>query len=114
VDPVRFEVWDFYIRKIGHFVGYFGLSILLFRAWRDTLPRLSTSRWCLAWAGISFFMSVFVASLDEWHQTHLVSRTGTLRDVFLDSAAALAAQIMLFVLARRTTAGRTSTSSFYG
>ena len=111
VDPVRFEVWDFYIRKVGHFVGYFGLSILLFRAWRDTLPRLSTSRWCLPWAGISFFISVFVASLDEWHQTHLVSRTGTIRDVFLDTIAALAAQILLFVLARRPATEHTSSSS---
>ena len=34
VDPVRFQLWDYYIRKIGHVVGYFGLSVLLFRAWR--------------------------------------------------------------------------------
>lgn len=23
VDPVRFVVWDYYIRKVGHFCGYF-------------------------------------------------------------------------------------------
>ena len=34
VDPVKFLVWNYYFRKVGHFVGYFGLSFLLFRAWR--------------------------------------------------------------------------------
>jgi VanZ family protein len=36
--------------------------------------------------------------LDEWHQSFLNSRTGTLRDVVLDSVAALTAQIVLFVV----------------
>ena len=100
VDPVRFVLWDFYIRKIGHVVGYFGLSILLFRAWRATLPFASRSRWSLQWARISFFMTALVASIDEWHQTHLISRTGSLRDVLLDSSAALTAQILIFLVLR--------------
>lgn len=97
VDPVRFLLWDYYIRKIGHVVGYFGLSILLFRAWRATLPFASTSRWSMQWARISFFMTALVASLDECHQTYLSSRTGSMRDVLLDSSAALAAQILIFL-----------------
>ena len=98
VDPVRFVLWDYYIRKIGHFVGYFGLSVLLFRAWRATLPFRSPSRWSMQWARISFFMTALVASLDEWHQTYLSSRTGSLHDVLLDSSAALIAQIILFLI----------------
>jgi VanZ family protein len=98
VDPVRFVLWDYYIRKIGHFVGYFGLSVLLFRAWRATLPFASPSRWSMQWASISFFMTALVASLDEWHQTYLTSRTGSLHDVLLDSSAALIAQIILFLI----------------
>jgi hypothetical protein len=98
VDPVRFVLWDYYIRKIGHFVGYFGLSVLLFRSWRATLPFANPSRWSIQWARISFFMTALVASLDEWHQTYLSSRSGSLRDVVLDSTAALAAQILVFVL----------------
>jgi VanZ family protein len=97
VDPVRFVLWDYYIRKIGHFVGYFGLSVLLFRAWRATLPFASSSRWSIQWARISFFMTALVASLDEWHQTYLSSRTGSLHDVLLDSSAALIAQILIFL-----------------
>jgi VanZ family protein len=101
VDPVRFVLWDYYIRKIGHFVCYFGLSVLLFRAWRATLPFASPSRWSMQWARISFFMAALVASLDEWHQTYLTSRSGSLYDVLLDSSAALMAQIVLFLLLNR-------------
>jgi hypothetical protein len=98
VDPFRFVIWDYYIRKMGHFVGYFGLSILLFRAWRATLPFASPSCWSMQWARISFFMTALVASLDEWHQTYLSSRSGSLRDVLLDSSAALTAQILILLL----------------
>jgi VanZ family protein len=102
VDPVRFQVWDFYIRKVGHFVGYFGLSFLMFNTWRVTLPLKRAARWSIRWAGIAFFMAVLVASLDEWHQTHLVSRTGTIHDVLLDSSAALAAQVLILIVISRT------------
>jgi len=100
VDPFRFVIWDYYIRKMGHFVGYFGLSILLFRAWRATLSFASPSSWSMHWARIAFFMTSLVASLDEWHQTSLASRTGSLRDVLLDSSAALTAQILIFLLVK--------------
>jgi VanZ family protein len=36
--------------------------------------------------------------LDEWHQSSLPSRTGRLSDVILDSSAAFAAQVALFVI----------------
>ena len=106
VDPVRFVLWDYYIRKTGHFVGYFGLSVLLFRAWRATLPFASSSRWSMQWARISFLMTALVASLDEWHQTYLTSRSGSLYDVLLDGFAALAAQILILLLlnSKRTSA----------
>jgi len=96
LDPIRFITWHHYIRKTGHFVGYFMLSLLLFRAWRATLP--SPSIWDLRWAAIAFLMSAFVGSMDEWHQTFLPSRTGLVSDAVLDSMAALIAQIVIFVL----------------
>ncbi len=39
-----------------------------------------------------------MAMLDEWHQSFLSSRTGTFRDVILDSTAGLVAQIALFAI----------------
>ena len=52
----------------------------------------------MRWAAIAFFMSVVVASLDEWHQTFLPSRTGLFSDVVLDSTAALVAQVVIMIL----------------
>ena len=100
VGPDSFSVWHFFIRKTGHFVGYFTLSWLLFRAWRDTFPFPGMS-WAIQWARISFFMTALVACLDEWHQTYLPNRTGSLHDVLLDSAAALVAQVVLYLILRR-------------
>jgi VanZ family protein len=97
LDLVRFEVVNHYIRKCGHFVGYFALSFFLFRAWRATLRLPWTPRWALRWAAIAFFMSALVASLDEWHQTFIPSRTGAFSDVMLDSFAALTAQVLIFL-----------------
>lgn len=96
LDLVRFATWHFYIRKTGHFVGYFMLSVLLFRAWRVTLP-FPGVRWSIQWARIAFFMTALVACLDEWHQTFLPSRTGLVSDVLLDSLAALVAQTVIFM-----------------
>ncbi|HEX4486490.1 MAG TPA: VanZ family protein [Terriglobales bacterium] len=96
VDPVRFEVWHHYIRKTGHFVGFFTLSWLLFRSWRATLPAIDLRAWTFQWATIAWLMATFVASMDEWHQSFLPSRTGTFHDVVLDSSAALISQIVVW------------------
>ena len=45
-------------------------------------------------------MTGLVASLDEWHQTYLTSRTGTIEDAFLDSFAALTAQLVIYLVLR--------------
>lgn len=96
----RFGVFHIVLRKTGHFVGYAMLSFFLFRSWRGTFPRLST-RWCLQWATLAFVCTALVASLDEFHQTFLPSRTGTFRDAILDSSAALIAQVLIFLLLQR-------------
>jgi VanZ family protein len=97
LDLAAFEVVHHYIRKCGHFVGYFALSFFLFRAWRATLHLPWAPRWAMRWAAIAFFMSALVASLDEWHQTFIPSRTGAFSDVVLDSIAALTAQVLIFL-----------------
>ncbi len=103
VDHERFEVWNGHIRKTGHFVGYGTLSVLLFFAWRTTLRIREASAWAWRWAATAFLMSALVASLDEWHQSYIPSRTGTIWDVLLDSSAALTAQLLiaLFLIWRR-------------
>jgi VanZ family protein len=99
LGPGNFPVWHAVIRKTGHFVGYFTLSLLLFRAWRATFT-FPALRWSMQWARISFFMTALVAALDEWHQTYLPRRTGSLHDVLLDSTAALVAQFVIYLILR--------------
>ncbi|MGB0106037.1 MAG: VanZ family protein, partial [Candidatus Sulfotelmatobacter sp.] len=97
LDRDRFAVWHFYIRKSGHVVGYGTLSILLFRAWRATLPAPNHLRWTMLWANIAILGTALVASLDEWHQSFIPSRTGRWQDVVLDTCAGVAAQILILL-----------------
>lgn len=99
----QFEHWHFFIRKGGHVFGYGLLSILLFRAWRETLP-INSAKWSPRWAAIAVLGTALVASLDEWHQSYLPSRTGTPRDVVLDTCAGIAAQILVFICTKRLVA----------
>jgi VanZ family protein len=100
LDWDRFAVWHFYIRKGGHVFGYGLLSILLFRAWRETLPAVSGVRWTFRWMSMAILGTALVASLDEWHQSFIPSRTGTPRDVLLDTIAGIGAQILVFFWAK--------------
>ena len=97
VDHAHFEHWHFYIRKGGHVFGYGLLSILLFRAWRETLSSIHDAKWTLRWAALAVLGTSVVASLDEWHQSFIPSRTGTPRDVLLDTCAGIGAQMLVFL-----------------
>jgi VanZ family protein len=92
------------LREVGHVTGYGVLSWLFFRALRAT-ARAGFPAWALSWAVTAFFLTAAVASLDEWHQTILPSRTGSIHDVYLDSAAALAVQVLLFAFLRKRRRG---------
>ncbi len=96
----QFRPWHHIIRKTGHFVGFFTLSLLQFRAWKATLRQHREAEWMALWAALALLVSVVVASLDEWHQTYLPNRTGTVSDVILDSTAAIVAQIVVFLYIR--------------
>lgn len=97
MDWDRFEIWHYFIRKSGHVVGYGILSTLLFRAWRATLPAMSDVKWTPRWATIAILGTALVASLDEWHQSFIPTRTGAVSDVVLDTCAGIGAQLMIFL-----------------
>lgn len=101
MDLARFEVWHPILRKTGHVVGYFILSLLFFRAWRATLPQPRVQKWWFTWARIAWMTTTLVACLDEWHQAYVPGRGSSVHDVLLDSAAALVAQIVLWLILRR-------------
>ncbi|MGH9496414.1 MAG: VanZ family protein [Candidatus Sulfotelmatobacter sp.] len=100
INHARFEVWHFYIRKGGHVVGYAMLSVLLFRAWKETLPAPGNPKWTMRWATIAVLGTAIVASLDEWHQSFLPLRTGIWQDAVLDTVAGITAQLLLVLVLR--------------
>lgn len=108
LDLFQFEHWHFFIRKGGHVFGYGLLSLLLFRAWRETLRLPGGANWTLRWANLAILGTMLVASLDEYHQSFNPERTGSVRDVILDTCAGITVQILLFlwVTVRKSRASR--------
>ena len=100
VNLYDFLVFHHYLRKTGHVVGYGMLGLLLLRGWRATLDqnRRQLGRTVL----LSWLGTVFVAAMDEWHQSFIPSRTGTWRDVVLDSAAGIAFLLVGYWWLRRS------------
>jgi len=101
IDQAHFEPWHHVLRKTGHVIGYALLCFFLFRAWRETLPA-EPRKWTFRWASLAVLGTFLVASLDEWHQTFLTSRTGRWQDVVLDTSAGIAAQFLLFLFLRKS------------
>jgi VanZ family protein len=100
IDFHKFNVFHHYLRKTGHVIGYGMLSLLLLRGWWATFGRTRALLWrtsLLSWLG-----TVFVASMDEWHQSYIPSRTGTWKDAVLDSVAGLAFLLVAYFRLRRS------------
>jgi VanZ family protein len=100
IDFHKFNVFHHYLRKTGHVIGYGMLSLLLLRGWWATFGRTRALLWrtsLLSWLG-----TVFVASMDEWHQSYIPSRTGTWKDAVLDSVAGLVFLLVAYFRLRRS------------
>lgn len=90
----------FYVRKTAHFTEYAILALLTARALRTS--GLTTLR--RSWWPASFVFVAAVALVDEYHQSFLPSRTGTIYDSFLDmtgGAVALTCLAIWFAVRRR-------------
>ena len=96
IGNARWEVIHPLVRKCGHFFGYGFIGVAWLRAWWMTLPR---SRF-LEDAFLALLGTSLVASLDEWHQSYLPNRTGSVWDVLLDSSGAIALQLAVYIFMR--------------
>ena len=83
----RFQQIHFFIRKAAHFGSYGLLGALAFFSWRATWP--APPRWMFRWSALALLLVVTAAGLDEFHQSFVSSRTGTVRDVVLDLVGAV-------------------------
>ena len=80
----EFSWLDFIIKKTAHVVEYAILFWLLFRAWTNKGAEVKQS------VMIYGLILCFVYALsDEWHQTFVPGREGTLRDVGFDTIGML-------------------------
>jgi VanZ family protein len=79
------------VRKTAHLTEYFILGILLNRALRGGLG------WNLKWAIWAVVIAAGYASLDEFHQSFVPSRTASPWDALLDTVGASVAQVVVWL-----------------
>ena len=80
-------VWDLVLRKIAHAAVYAVFALLILRAVDRVVP--------------AFLGAVAYAATDEFHQSFVRGRQGTLRDWAIDAAGAAVGLIAVSVLQRR-------------
>ena len=77
----------FAIRKTAHVTEYGILALLFWRAIRKP-AKGETRPWRWPEAGWAWALAALYAATDEVHQSFVPSRSGTIKDVLLDSAGA--------------------------
>lgn len=83
------------IRKAAHVTEFGIFSVAVFRG-----VRAERTGWRLSWALLTLIIAVGYAGLDEWHQSFVPLREARVRDVFIDAAGALLAQLFVWVYAK--------------
>lgn len=96
----------FLVRKTAHFTEYALLALLAARAFRTSSRVKLFQLWWLA----SFALVACVSLLDEYHQSFVPSRTGTIYDSLLDMAGGATALACagLWLARRRKKSGNTA------
>ena len=79
------------VRKAAHFTEYAILAFLAARAFRSSPRPALANRWFLA----SLVLVVAYALLDEYHQSFVPSRTGSIYDSLIDISGGLAALLLI-------------------
>ena len=75
---------DFILKKTAHVTEYAIFYWLLFRAISQKYKQISKKTFWL-----TLILTIFYALTDEWHQTFIPGREGTLRDVGFDTIGGL-------------------------
>jgi VanZ family protein len=83
------------IRKLAHVTEFAGFSIAVFHGVRG-----ERYGWHWQWALMTLLIAVSYSGLDEWHQSFVPMRDARVRDVLIDSAGALLAQVFVWGYAK--------------
>ena len=89
--PETLLMVHFITRKLAHFTEYAILGFLAARAFRTSPSPAISNRWFL----ISATLIVTFALLDEYHQSFVPTRTGSIYDSFIDIAGGLTALLVI-------------------
>ena len=121
LSPEALNLLNFLMRKTGHVVGYGLLSLTWLLLLRGSYWLRHEYQLCLkgsiqvrrlwwrpVWAALALMCTATVAIADELHQMSLAGRTGCVRDMVLDTCAAMLAMGLVWHRARRRSA-RSST-----
>ena len=101
--PETLMTIHFITRKAAHFTEYAILGILAARAFRRSSRKVISEGWFL----ISLGLIVAYAFIDEYHQSFVPTRTGSVFDSLIDIAGGLTALlVMRRVLRRRESSPR--------
>jgi VanZ family protein len=83
------------VRKCAHLTEYAILALLLYRAVRRT-ANSPPDRWCARCAAWALGLAFLYAISDEWHQSFVPSREGSVRDVLIDGVGAGLGLLLLY------------------
>jgi VanZ family protein len=89
----------FVVRKCAHLTEYAILAWLLWRAIRKPI-RGDTRPWRWSEAFLVVGLVALYASTDEFHQTFVPSRQGSVWDVLLDTTGAAVGMLFLWIVGR--------------
>jgi VanZ family protein len=95
-QPEVLDLIHEFARKCVHFVNYFILGLLLFRALRG-----SNQGWARRWALLAVLLAFTYASSDEYHQSFEAGRGPSAMDALLDTTGAAAAQVATWAFLHR-------------
>ena len=87
ISDETLQLVQFTVRKTGHLAEYAVLALLLWRALRQPVPG-DPRPWSWRVAARALLLALCYAATDEFHQTFVPSRDGTVTDVLLDTLGA--------------------------
>jgi len=86
---------DFLLRKIAHILEFAILTFLLIRAFAK--QGLNNEKIAI----YSIIFAIFYALTDEYHQTFVLGRQGTLKDIGIDSVGILLMSLVWYIKNRK-------------
>jgi VanZ family protein len=97
ISEERLALVHFLVRKTSHFTEYALLALLAARAFATSSRALLRRRWFIC----ALLLVILYALSDEFHQTFVPSRTGSIYDSFIDMSGGLTALLLLSLRRKR-------------